>query len=118
MANKIFVCQSLIVFKRRGRRGNIALFYNLKHSDWGFQLVGGSAHCNSVYVDGMRWEHFIDSKQIPICQYLCVYKRRGDEATSPSFAIHHAAIEASSVSLEALIATLLPADGTVKEAIL
>ena len=39
-----------------------------------------------------------------------------DEATSPSFAAENAAIEASSASLEALIASLLPACGTAKEA--
>ena len=42
--------------------------------------------------------------------------REGDEATSPSFATRYEAIEASSESLEALIATLLPASGTAKEA--
>ena len=41
----------------------------------------------------------------------------GDEATSPSFAIRCTAIEAASASLEALIAALLPAVGTAKEAI-
>ena len=40
----------------------------------------------------------------------------GDEATSPSFTIRYAAIEASSASLEALIASLLPVCGTAKEA--
>ena len=38
----------------------------------------------------------------------------GDEATSPSFTIRYAAIEASSASLEALIASLLPASGPAK----
>ena len=33
-ANKIPVCRSLSVYKRRGRRGNVALFYSLKRSDW------------------------------------------------------------------------------------
>ena len=40
----------------------------------------------------------------------------GDEATSPSFTTRYAAIEASSTSLEALIASLLPACGPAKEA--
>ena len=40
----------------------------------------------------------------------------GDEATSPSFTTRYAAIEASSASLEALIASLLPACGPAKEA--
>ena len=39
----------------------------------------------------------------------------GGEATSPSFTISYVAIEASSASLEALIASLLPASGTAKE---
>ena len=38
----------------------------------------------------------------------------GDEATSPSFTIRYAAIEASSASLEALIASLLAASGPAK----
>ena len=40
----------------------------------------------------------------------------GDEVTSPSFTTRYVAIEASSTSLEALIASLLPACGPVKEA--
>ena len=32
-ANKISVCRSLIVSKRRGRQGNVALFYSLKRCD-------------------------------------------------------------------------------------
>ena len=40
----------------------------------------------------------------------------GDEATPPSFVAENASIEASSASLEALIASLLPACGTAKEA--
>ena len=41
----------------------------------------------------------------------------GDEATSSSFAIFCVAIQASNVSLEALIASLLAASGTTEEAI-
>ena len=40
----------------------------------------------------------------------------GDEATSPIFTTRYTAIEASSASLEALIAILLPACATLKEA--
>ena len=40
----------------------------------------------------------------------------GDEVTSPSFTTRYAAIEASRASLEALIASLLPACGPAKEA--
>ena len=39
----------------------------------------------------------------------------GDKATPPSFTTHYVAIEASSASLEALIASLLPACGPAKE---
>ena len=59
-ANKIPVCRSLSVYKRRGRRGKVVLFYSRKRSDWCFQLVAGSAYCNSVYAQGMPWEHFTD----------------------------------------------------------
>ena len=48
---------------------------------------------------------------------LLFTRREGDEVTSPSFVAENAAIEASSASLEALIAALLPAVGTAKEAI-
>ena len=41
----------------------------------------------------------------------------GDDATLPNFTTRYVAIEASSASLEALIAVLLPADGTSKQAI-
>ena len=47
---------------------------------------------------------------------LLLASGEGDEATSPSFAIRYAAIEASSASLEASIATLLPVGGTAKDA--
>ena len=40
----------------------------------------------------------------------------GEETTSPSFTTRYTTIEASSASLEALIASLLPACGTAKEA--
>ena len=40
----------------------------------------------------------------------------GEETTSPSFTTRYVAIEAFSASLEALIASVLPACGTVKEA--
>ena len=40
----------------------------------------------------------------------------GDEATSPSFTIRYATIEASSAFLEALIGSLLPECGPAKEA--
>ena len=62
-ANRKPVCRSLIVCKRRGRRGNVALFYSRKRSDWCFQLVAGSAYCNSVYAQGMPWDHFTDGNQ-------------------------------------------------------
>ena len=40
----------------------------------------------------------------------------GDKATSPIFTTRYMAIEASSASLEGLIAVLLPAGGTLKQA--
>ena len=77
-----------------------------------------------------RWKR---SLQLGICKWDAIealYRRQtkylfadlwlftsveGDEATSPSFAIRYAAIDASSTSLEAIIATLLPAGGTTKK---
>ena len=53
-ANKIPVCRSLSVYKRRGRRGNVALFVAENAAIERFQLVAGSAHCNSVNAEGMR----------------------------------------------------------------
>ena len=49
-------------------------------------------------------------------EFLFFTSEKGDETTAPSFTTRYAAIEASSASLEALIASLLPACGTVKEA--
>ena len=54
MANRISVCRSLIVYKWRGRRGNVALFCSWKRSNWGFQLVTGSARCTVANAEGMR----------------------------------------------------------------
>ena len=48
------VCWSLSVYKLRGRRGNVFLFWNWKSSDWCFQLVAGSAQCNIANA-GCMW---------------------------------------------------------------
>ena len=45
---------------------------------------------------------------------LLFTRGEGDQATSPSFVTRCAPMEASSVSLEALIASLLPSGGTTK----
>ena len=73
--NKAPICWSLIVYKWRGRWGNVALFRSWKRSNWGFQLIVGSIYCNSVYGEGMRWEHFTQGKQnayLPIFKFLQV----------------------------------------------
>ena len=78
------VCRSLIVSKRRRRRGNVALFYSLKRSDWRFQLVAGSAYCSFVYAEGMRGEHFTDGKQnacLPI--FKCSQAERATRQRRP-----------------------------------
>ena len=72
-ASKIPVCRSLSVYKRRGRRGNVALFYSLKRSDWRFQLVAGSSYCNLVYAEGKRMGALYTRKTktcLPIFKYL------------------------------------------------
>ena len=48
--------------------------------------------------------------------FLFFTSGEGYETTVPSFTTRYVAIEASCASLEALIASLLPACGTVKEA--
>ena len=83
-ANKKPVCRSLIVCKRRGRQGNVALFYSRKRSDWCFQLVAGSAYCNSVYAQGMPWEHFTDGNEntcLPI--FNCFQTERATRQRRP-----------------------------------
>ena len=45
-ANKTPVCQSVSIYKRRGRRGNVALFHSWKRNDWCYQIVAGSARSN------------------------------------------------------------------------
>ena len=47
--------------------------------------------------------------------FLIFMSGEGDEAMFPSFTISYVAIKASSTSVEALIASLLPASGTAKE---
>ena len=74
---QISVCRSLSVHKRRGRRGNVALFYSLKRSYWRLQLVAGSDHCNSVYAQGCDGSTLPTANKIPVCRSLSVYKRRG-----------------------------------------
>ena len=49
-------------------------------------------------------------------ELLFFMSEEGEETTSSYFTTHYVAIEASTASLEALIASLLPACGTAKEA--
>ena len=59
---------------------------------------------------------FTHGKQIAYFPILYSFTSgEGNEATSSSFSTLYVAIEGSNASLEALIATLLPASGTGKE---
>ena len=81
---QIPVCRSLSAYKRRERRGKVALFYSRKRSDWCFQLVAGSAYCNSVYAQGMPWEHFTDGNEntcLPI--FNCFQTERATRQRRP-----------------------------------
>ena len=74
---QLFVCQSLIFYKRRGRRGNVSHFCSWKHSNWCFQHVAGSAYGNLVNAEGCEREHFTHGKQKPVYRFLTLCKRRG-----------------------------------------
>ena len=43
------VCQSFVVWERRGWWDNVSLFSSCKRWDWCFQRIAGSAHCNIVH---------------------------------------------------------------------
>ena len=105
-ANKIPVCRSLIVYKQRGRRGNVALFYSRKRSGWCFRLVAGSAYCNSVYARWDAMETLYPRQTKYLFADLSVFTSgEDDDVTSSSCAVGHEAIDATSSSLEALGAT-------------
>ena len=48
------VCQSFSFCERRGRRGNVALFYNKLRADPSFQPIAGNAHFSLVRSVGMQ----------------------------------------------------------------
>ena len=65
---------------------------------------------------GRAQGHFTHGKQTVYLPILYSFTNgEGNEATSPSFSTLYVAIEGTDASLEALIATLLPAGGNEKE---
>ena len=48
------ICQSFTFCERRGRRGNVALFYNKLRADPSFQPIAGNAHFSLVRSVGME----------------------------------------------------------------
>ena len=105
-ANKTPVCRSLSVYKQRGQRGNVALFYSWKRSDRCYQLVAGSAWCNIANARGMGTATLYTRQTKYLFADLWLFtSREGEEATSPSYVARNKAIDASSSPLEALFAT-------------
>ena len=51
---QIPVCQSFAFCERRGRRGNVALFYNKLRADPSFQRIDGNGHFSLVRSVGMQ----------------------------------------------------------------
>ena len=116
-ANKIPIFQSLIVYKRRGRRGNVASFA-AKNA-----MIDASSLSLEALIATWYMQMGCNGSTLPIANknlFAVLYlltSIEGDEATFRSFATAYVAIEASSASLEVLIPTLLPTGGTAKEAI-
>ena len=67
--------------------------------------VEAQMECDFMQLEG-EVGHFAHRKKLPACAFYLFCGVEGDEATSPSFAAENEAIDASSSSLEALIATL------------
>ena len=51
---QIPVCQSFIFCEQRGRRGNVALFYNKLRADLSFQPIARNAHSSLIRSVGME----------------------------------------------------------------
>ena len=104
---KLPACISYLCSWRRGREGNVALFCKWKRVDLCFQIVARSANCTLLLAAGRRsWAFYKRKKNYLLALSIFVHGVEGDEATSPSFTAGNEAIDASSSSLEALIATL------------
>ena len=58
------VCQSFNFYERREPRGNVTIFCNMLHTDWGFLRIIGSAHYNIVNVGGRVRVHITQGKRI------------------------------------------------------
>ena len=82
MAKRLSICWSFTPCKRRGPRGNVALFCNALSSNWGFQHCARRAHCKSI---ACKWHckigHFSDGNQAPIVVRLLFSCTAGERAT-------------------------------------
>ena len=111
------VCPSFTFCEQRGRRGNHAPLFQLQTR--GMMLP---ACCWKRALQQSKCSGDANGSGLPtannylFADLLFFTSGEGDEATSPSFTTRYAAIEASSASLEVLIASLLPACGPAKKA--
>ena len=105
-ANKLFVCQFFILYKRRGRRGNVDLFCYVLWGNWGFQCITKSLNC---YFIACRWHYgrgrFSDGNQAPNCHRIFAFLHRWlagnsailrvDQCFQSIFAIVHFSLDAT-----------------------
>ena len=101
------ICQSFTFCERRGRRGNVALFYNKLRVDPSFQPITGNAHFSLVRSVKMEKRVlYTTANKCLFADLLLFTSGEGDEATSPSFTASYVSIRASSPSMETLILAL------------
>ena len=119
MANKILVCRSFTCLPAERATRQCRPLLQLK--------------TQRLMLPARRWKRLLQlykckghgngstlptANRIPVCRSLIVYKRRARRGNVAFFCnTFHVAIDASSSSLKAIIATLLPTDGIAKKAI-
>ena len=68
---RLSIYQSFILYKSRGRQGNVSPFFKCKRGDECFQCVGRSAHSKLI---GHKWYykggHFSNFNQAPDCHQI------------------------------------------------
>ena len=76
---QMLVCQSFSFYEQRGRRGNVALFYNKLRADPSFQRIDGNGHFSLVRSVGMQMR-IVYPRQTNTC-LLIFYFLRAERAT-------------------------------------
>ena len=117
MANKYLFADLLIFTSGQGDEATSPFFAACCALIASFWSIARSAHWNTINARGTSPRAHCPRQTNYLFAILLFFTSgEGNEATSPSFVICYAAIEASSALLEVLIATLLPSGGTAKEA--